>query len=412
VSRSLHALTPIPAFPTVSGAFVDSLARWRALVDEQLIPLEPLLLAHRHAELDAAIEQARSFARANGFWLPQIPREHGGLGLSLYEHGLVSEQLGRSLLGHVACNCQAPDAGNMEVLIEYGTDEQKKRFLSPLLKGEIRSAFAMTEPDHPGSNPLVMSTRAVRDGDDYVIDGRKWFTTGADGAAFLIVMAVTDPQAARHEAASQILVPADSPGYARVRNIPVMGETGWGHHSHAEVTFESVRVSVANRIGAEGEGFRIAQERLGPGRIHHCMRWLGICARAYELMGQRAVTRELSPGRLLATQQTIQAWLAESRAEIESARLLVLDTAARIDRDGQFAARNAVSMIKFHTAGVLQRVLDRALQVHGALGMSDDTPLAYWYRHERAARIYDGPDEVHKMALARRLVGDLAGAGG
>lgn len=412
MSRSLHSLTPVPAFPAVSPAFVESLTRWRAFVDEQLIPLEPLLLAHRHAELDAGVDVARSFAREHGFWLPQIARGHGGLGLSLYEHGLVSEQLGRSLLGHVACNCQAPDAGNMEVLIEYGTEEQKRRFLAPLLSGGIRSAFAMTEPDHAGSNPVVMSTRAVRDGDDYVISGRKWFTTGADGAAFLIVMAVTDPDAAAHEAASQILVPTDAPGYALLRNIPVMGETGWGHHSHAEVRFENVRVPVANRLGAEGEGFRIAQERLGPGRIHHCMRWLGICARAYELMGQRAVSRELSHGRPLAMQQTIQAWLAESRAEIESARLLVLDTAARIDRDGQFAARNAVSMIKFHTAGVLQRVLDRALQVHGALGMSDDTPLAYWYRHERAARIYDGPDEVHKSALARRLVADFGNVAG
>lgn len=401
-------LTPIPSFPPVSDEFSARLERLRELVDEVLIPLEPLMLGHQQSEFESALEQVRARMREEGFWLPQVPTGHGGQGLSLYQHGLVSEQLGRSLLGHVACNCQAPDAGNMEVLIERGTDQQQATFLKPLLAGKTRSAFAMTEPGHAGSNPVVMSTRARRDGDEYVIDGHKWYTTGADGAAFLIVMAVTDPDAPPHQAASQIIVPADTPGYELVRNIPVMGETGWGHHSHAEVRFNNVRVPLTHRIGAEGEGFRIAQERLGPGRIHHCMRWLGICARAYELAGRRAAQRQLGPDRMLADQQTIQNWLAESRAEIESARLLVLDTAARIDRDGQYAARSAVSMIKFHTAGVLQRVLDRALQIHGALGMCDDTPLAYWYRHERAARIYDGPDETHKMALARRLIRDFA----
>lgn len=401
-------LTPVPSFPPVSGEFTGRLARLRELVDQVLVPLEPLMLTHQQAEFETSLEKARTRMHEEGFWLPQVAKKYGGQGLSLYEHGLVSEQLGRSLAGHVACNCQAPDAGNMEVLIERGSSEQQRDFLAPLLAGETRSAFAMTEPGHAGSNPVIMSTRAHREGDEYVIDGHKWYTTGADGAAFLIVMAVTDPDAPPHQGASQIIVPADSPGYRLVRNIAVMGETGWGHHSHAEVRFENVRVPVTHRIGAEGEGFRIAQERLGPGRIHHCMRWLGICARAYELAGQRAAERELSPGKALAGQQTVQGWLAQSRAEIEAARLLVLDTAARIDRDGQYAARSAVSMIKFHTAGVLQRVLDRALQIHGALGMCDDTPLAYWYRQERAARIYDGPDETHKMALARRLLRDFA----
>lgn len=401
-------LTPVPSFPACSIEFTERLARLRELVDEVLIPLEPLMLAHRRAEFEVDLEKARTRMREEGFWLPQVAKKFGGQGLSLYEHGLVSEQLGRSLVGHVACNCQAPDAGNMEVLIERGSAEQQRQFLEPLLAGETRSAFAMTESAHAGSNPVIMSTRASREGDDYVIDGHKWYTTGADGAAFLIVMAVTDPDAPPHQAASQIIVPTDSPGYELVRNIPVMGETGWGHHSHAEIRFENVRVPVTHRIGAEGEGFRIAQERLGPGRIHHCMRWLGICARAYELAGERASARELSPGNVLAGQQTIQNWLSESRAEIEAARLLVLDTAARIDRHGQYSARSAVSMIKFHTADILQRVLDRALQIHGALGMCDDTPLAYWYRQERAARIYDGPDETHKMALARRLLQDFA----
>jgi alkylation response protein AidB-like acyl-CoA dehydrogenase len=391
----------------VDEAFVARLGRLRELVDEVLIPLEPLMLSHQHSELSSALDQARAQMQKEGFWLPQVPKAFGGQGFSLYEHGLISEQLGRALLGHLACNCQAPDAGNMEVLIERGSDAQQERFLQPLLAGQTRSAFAMTEPEHAGSNPVVMSTRAQRDGDEYVINGHKWYTTGADGAAFLIVMAVTNPDAPPHQAASQIIVPADTPGYTLVRNIAVMGETGWGHHSHAEVRFDNVRVPISHRIGEEGDGFKIAQERLGPGRIHHCMRWLGICARAFELGARRATERQLTADKTLADQQAIQSWLAESRAEIDAARLLVLDTAARIDREGQYAVRSAVSMIKFHTAGVLQRVLDRALQIHGALGMCDDTPLAYWYRHERAARIYDGPDEAHKMALARRLLRDF-----
>lgn len=397
-------LTRPPAFPAVPESVLALLGRLREFVDTVLIPAEPLLLAGKRAELEAALVEARAQARAQGFWLPQVAREHGGLGLSLYEHGLVSEQLGRSLLGHHACNCQAPDAGNMEVLIEHGSAEHKERWLAPLLAGEIRSAFAMTEPEHAGSNPVVMSTRAIRSGDDYVIDGHKWYCTAADGAAVLIVMAVTDGKGPPHRSASQILVPSDAPGVTLVRNIAVMGEAGWGPFSHGELRFDNVRVPVANRLGGEGEGFRIAQERLGPGRIHHCMRWLGICARVFELMSGRARSREVAPGQRLADQQTVQTWIAESAAEIASARLLVLDTAARIDREGQYASRDAVSMIKFHTAGVLQRVLDRALQVHGALGMCDDTPIAYWFRHERAARIYDGPDEVHKAALARRML--------
>ena len=401
-------LTPVPSFPPIDDAFKARLSRLRELVDEVLIPLEPLLLAHEHEAFEASLAKARKQMQTEGYWLPQIPASHGGQGFSLYEHGLISEQLGRALAGHVACNCQAPDAGNMEVLLERGSDEHKKMYLEPLLAGEIRSAFAMTEPEHAGSNPVVMSTRARREGDHYIIDGHKWYTTGADGAAFLIVMAVTNPDAPPHQAASQIIVPADAPGYTLVRNIPVMGETGWGHHSHAEVRFDHVRVPVSHRIGEEGEGFKIAQERLGPGRIHHCMRWLGICARAFELGAQRAMARQLTADKTLADQQVIQSWLSEMRAEIDSARLLVLDTAAKIDREGQYAARSAVSMIKFHTASVLQRTLDRALQIHGALGMCDDTPLAYWYRHERAARIYDGPDEAHKQALARRLLRDFA----
>jgi alkylation response protein AidB-like acyl-CoA dehydrogenase len=377
--------------------------RIETFINEEVMPLESLLLDHRYEELETQVAEIRAKAKKQGIWLPQIPEEYGGLGLSLVEHGFVSEALGRSPLGHYACNCQAPDAGNMEILIEHGTPEQKERFLMPLLAGEIRSCFSMTEPEHPGSNPTWMSTTAVKDGDDYVINGHKWFTSAAEGAAFAIVMAVTDPAAGRHQQASMIIVPTDTPGFRLVENTSVMGERGRGWASHAEIRYEDCRVPQSNRLGEEGMGFAIAQHRLGPGRIHHCMRWIGICERAFELMCRHAVSREIAPGRPLAGQQAVQNWAAESRAAIDAARLLVLYTAAKIDRQGAYAARDEISLIKFHVADVLQQVLDRAIQVHGALGMTDKTPLAYWYRHERAARIYDGPDEVHKWSVARRI---------
>lgn len=326
------------------------------------------------------------------------------MGLSLLDVAYVSEVLGRTPLGHYAVNMQAPDVGNMEILIAHGTPEQKERFLLPLARGEIRSCFAMTEPEHAGSNPVWMSTIARSDGDDYVIDGHKWFTTAADGAAFAVVMAVTDPDAAPHARASQILVPLDTPGFRIVRNLPVMGHAGGGWASHAEVRLEGVRVPKSNRIGPEGAGFLIAQERLGPGRIHHAMRWMGICARAFDLMCARAATREIAPGKPLGTQQIVQCWIAESRAEIDAARMMVLNAAERMHRHGSFAAKDEISLVKFYASGVLSRVLDRALQVHGGLGMLDDTPLAFWYREERAARIYDGPDEVHKASVAKRIL--------
>jgi alkylation response protein AidB-like acyl-CoA dehydrogenase len=293
----------------------------------------------------------------------------------------------------------------MELLHQFGTAEQQAQWLAPLARGEIRSCFAMTEPQHAGSNPTQLSTRAVRDGDEYVITGHKWFTSSADGAAFAIVMAVTEPDAAPHARASQLVVPLPAPGFTIVRNISVMGETGGGWASHAEVTLDAVRVPVANRLGEAGAGFALAQERLGPGRIHHCMRWIGVCERALALMCRHALARELTPGHPLAEQQQVQFWIAESRIDIHAARLMVLDAAARMEREGQRAARAEVSYIKVFVANVLQRVLDRALQVHGALGMTDDTPIAWWYRHERAARIYDGADEVHKTVIARRELG-------
>jgi alkylation response protein AidB-like acyl-CoA dehydrogenase len=350
------------------------------------------------------LERLRARVRELGLWAPQIPRAHGGLGLTLLEHAQLSERLGRSPLGHYVFNCQAPDAGNMEILITHGSDEQKKRWLEPLTRGQMRSCFSMTEPELPGSNPTALATTARKDGDDYVIDGHKWFTSSADGAAFAIVMAVTNPDAEPHMRASQIIVPTDTPGFELVRNISVMGDEGSDWMSHAEVRYRGVRVPQSNRLGAEGAGFLIAQERLGPGRIHHCMRWIGICERAFELMCERAASRIIAEGKVLGGKQIVQSWIAESRAEINAARLMVLQAAWTIDNKGLYEAREEVSLIKFYVAGVLQNVLDRAIQVHGALGMTDDTPLAGWYRHERAARIYDGPDEVHKMVVAKRIL--------
>ena len=377
-------------------------------VREELLPLERPFLRHDFDTLLPLIEEKRRLAKRLGLWLPQIPEAEGGMGLSLYDHGLVSELLGRTPLGHYALNCQAPDAGNMEILIEHGTPEQKERFLMPLLAGDVRSCFSMTEPENAGSNPTWLSTTAEKDGDDYIINGHKWFTTAADGAAFAIVMAVTDPAAPRYGRASMIIVPTDTPGFQIVENTSVMGERGQGWASHAEIRYSDCRVPQANLLGEEGAGFAIAQQRLGPGRIHHCMRWIGICERAFDLMCRHAALREIAPGRTLVETGPVQTWVAESRAEIDAARLLVLQTAHKIDVEGAYAARDDISLIKFHTAGVLQNVLDRAIQVHGAMGMTDETPLAFWYRHERAARIYDGPDEVHKWSVARRILSRYA----
>jgi alkylation response protein AidB-like acyl-CoA dehydrogenase len=392
----------------ISPELKKILSTIHAFVHEELITLEADYLGVGFKAILPKLQEKREQVKALGLWLPQVPKEYGGMGLTLFEHGLVSQELGQTPIGHFVFNCQAPDAGNMEILIEHGTAEQKEKFLMPLLRGEIRSCFSMTEPEHAGSNPTVMSTTAVKEGDSYIIDGHKWFTSSADGAAFAVVMAVTNPEASRHGRASQIIVPTDTPGFSLVRNISVMGEPGDGWASHAEVRYDEVRVPLTNVLGKEGEGFAIAQERLGPGRIHHCMRWLGICERSFELMCRYALEREVAPGRPLAGQQTIQNWVAESRAEINAARLLVLATAKKIDEQGQYAARDDISLIKFHVAGVLQTVLDRALQAHGGLGMTDDTPIAYWFRHERAARIYDGPDEVHKWSVARRILAQYA----
>lgn len=379
------------------------LSQLRSFVDEYVVPLEGRAVEGFFA-LGEELARVRAEAKARGLWLPQIEREHGGMGLSVLEHGLVSEVLGRSPLGHYALNCQAPDAGNMEILIEYGTEQQHEQWLRPLLDGQTRSCFAMTEPEHAGSNPTELSTRAELIDGHWIVNGHKWFTTAADGARFAIVMAVTDPEAPAHERASMIIVPLDSPGYTNVRNISVMGEPGEGWMSHSEVRFEDVRVPEHNLLGARAKGFSIAQARLGPGRIHHCMRWMGICDRVFEMMATRAASRKLGRGEVLGDKQTVQNWIAEAKADIDSTRLLVLHAAWSIDRVGAKAAREEISLIKFHAADTLMKVVDRAIQVHGALGITDDTMLSWVYRHERGARIYDGPDEVHKSVVARRIL--------
>jgi alkylation response protein AidB-like acyl-CoA dehydrogenase len=379
--------------------------RIRDFIESEVVPLEGEFLLRPFRELLPAVREQRAKVKSLGLWAPHLPRELGGLGLRLPEFARVSEELGRTPLGHYLFNCQAPDAGNMEVLMECGSPEQKARWLEPLARGDIRSCFAMTEPKFAGSNPVWMNTRARCDGGDFVLDGHKWFVSAADGAAFALVMAVTNPDAPKpHQRASQIIVPTETSGFRLVRNLPVMGEVGSDYFSHSEVRFESCRVPQTNRLGGEGEGFAIAQRRLGPGRIHHCMRWIGICERAFDLMCRRAATRDLAPGQPLGSRQMVQQWIAESRAEINAARLLVLDAAEKIERAGAKAAREEISMIKFYVANVLHRVLDRAIQTHGALGMTDDLVLAWWYRHERGARIYDGPDEVHQTVVARSIL--------
>jgi alkylation response protein AidB-like acyl-CoA dehydrogenase len=325
----------------------------RRFMIEAVRPLEATLLAQGFGAVLPQLNELRAEVKARGWWTPHLPEELGGMGLPLLEFAQLSEVLGQTPLGHYIFNCQAPDIGNMELLHRHGSAEQHERWLKPLAAGAVRSCFAMTEPEHAGSNPVWLSTTAVRDGDDVVINGHKWFTTAADGAAFTVIMAVSDPNAEKpHRRASMYLAAMDTPGIEFVRNIPIMGERGEDWLSHAELRFHDVRVPASNRLGPEGAGFALAQERLGPGRIHHCMRWIGISERVLDLLCRYALKRELSPGHPLAEKQ----------------------------------------------------VIHRAVQVHGGLGVTDDTLLSFWYRHERAARIYDGADEVHKDVVARAVL--------
>ena len=386
----------------------DKLKKWlpayKAFVQQELHPLDLALTALPFRETEKILQQKRQLAKDAKLWAPFLSVKHGGKGLTLTEFAQVSEWMGTSPFGHYVFNCQAPDIGNMELLHRHATKAQQKQFLEPLMTGEIRSCFSMTEPEVAGSNPVVMNTSAIHDSEQWVLNGHKWFTTGADGAAFAIVMAVTDAQATPYQRASMLIVPTETKGFNIIRNIPIMGEAGEGWLSHAEIEYQDCKVPSDHLLGARGAGFALAQERLGPGRIHHCMRWIGICERVFGLMCKHAAGRDMGDGQKLGDKQVIQHWIAESRADIDAARYYVLHTAQMIELQGAKEARHHISAIKFFVANILHRLLDRAIQVHGALGVTDDTLLSFWYRHERGARIYDGPDEVHKTSLARQIL--------
>ena len=383
----------------------ELLPRVQAFVMEELLPLEKEHHTRPFKQTEKILAEKREKVKALGLWNLHLPKEEGGMGLTLCEFGQVSEIL--SLVpyyGQYTFNCQPPDIGNTELISKFASPAIKEKFLQPLLEGKIRSCFSMTEPEFAGSNPTRMATTAIRDNDFYVINGHKWFTSSADGAAFAVVMAVTNPGAVPHQRASMIIVPTDTPGFELIRNIPVFGEAGEGWASHAEIRYTNCRVPVTNLIGEEGMGFRLAQERLGPGRIHHCMRWIGIAEKAFTLLCERAASREMEEGVMLGEKQFIQNFIAESRVEIDASRLLVLRTAHNIDQSGASAVREQIAGIKFYVANMVLKVLDRAIQVHGAMGLSDDTMLANLYQHERGARIWDGADEVHKQSLALSIL--------
>jgi acyl-CoA dehydrogenase len=391
---------------TPSARVEDLLERIRAFTEEHVLPVEEEAMQALDDEVGPGtpypqlLVEIRERAKQEGLWNLFLPDDRYGPGLTNWEYGMLCEEMGRSpLVASMAFNCAAPDTGNAEILAEHGTEEQHERWLVPLLEGEIRSCFSMTEPETSGSDPTRLAARAELEGDEWAINGHKWFTSGYNGASVAIAMVVTDPDAPPHKRASMILVPIDTPGFVGVRPVPVMGHAGGP--GHWEVRYEDCRVPADNLLGERGAGFAIAQDRLGPGRIHHCMRAIGSAERAFELMCRRANERE-SFGGPLSDKQFVQDFIAKSRMEIDAARLMVLHAAWKMDTEGKRAARQEISMIKVIAAQMHQEVLDRAMQVHGALGMSDDTPLAAMWRQGRWLRIADGPDEVHKMVIALR----------
>jgi acyl-CoA dehydrogenase len=380
---------------------------FREYMESNIYPAEPVYAEQRRAAEDPyasppIMEDLKREARARGLWNLFLPASDLGAGLKNVEYAPLAEISGRSPLAPEAMNCSAPDTGNMEILLEFGTPEQRTRWLEPLLEGSIRSAFAMTEPDVASSDATNIRASISRDGDEYVIKGRKWWITGAPDprCEILIVMGVTDPEAEVHRRQSMILVPMDTLGVEVMRTLPIFG---YHHHGggDAELRFDDVRVPASNLLGEEGSGFAIAQARLGPGRIHHCMRALGAAERALDLMCERALQRTAF-GKTLAEQGVIQTWIAESRTEIEAARLLTLKAAWLMDEVGKASARVEISAIKVLVPRVALRVIDRAIQTHGGAGVSDDVPLAEMYAGVRTLRIVDGPDEVHNMVIARR----------
>jgi acyl-CoA dehydrogenase len=374
-----------------------------AFLAEHVYPAEPRLTAEPDWSTPAVIRELQAEARKQGLWNLFLPGERGA-GLTNLQYAPLAELTGRSiLLAPPALNCAAPDTGNMELLAEFGDEAQRKQWLEPLLNGEIRSAFAMTEPEVASSDATNIRTLITRDGDDYVVNGRKWYITGAMNPAcrIFIVMGLTDPEAEPHRRQSMILVPRDTPGVTVRRAMTVFGYEDRDHGGHAEVVFEDVRVPAGHLIGEPGSGFAIAQARLGPGRIHHCMRAIGVAERALELMCRR-VSERVAFGKPLASQGVIQDWIAESRVRIEQARLLVLKAAWLMDTVGNRGAHTEIQAIKIVVPQTVEWILDKAVQAHGAAGVSQDTPLAQLWAGLRTLRLADGPDEVHRRSLARR----------
>jgi acyl-CoA dehydrogenase len=384
----------------------DFKERLTAFMDDHIYPAEEVYEHQLRESGDPhhqpqIMEELKAKAREAGLWNMFLPDEEHGAGLSNSDYAPLAEILGRSHIASEACNCSAPDTGNMEVLHQFGTGEQKQRWLAPLLEGDIRSAFAMTEPDVGSSDATNIELRIERDGDEYVLNGRKWWITNVyhPHCKILIVMGKTQPDAPTYTQQSQVLVPLDTPGVTVLRNLRVFGYED--QDGHGEIEFEDVRVPVSNVISKEGDGFMIAQARLGPGRIHHCMRAIGAAERALEQMCKRAVSR-VTFGKPLATRGNVLDWIAESRIEIEMARLLTLKAAWMMDTIGNRHARTEIAAIKVAAPNVALKVLDRAIQLHGGGGVSDDFGLASAYAHLRTLRLADGPDEVHKLSIARR----------
>jgi len=377
------------------GDIAELKERFRRFINEVVIPAEPVLAQDDDAAAKK-LSELKELAKQRGLWALGHPEEIGGGGLPFMAFVYMNEVIGRSHWGQMAVGSVSMQDSIMLHL--YGNAEQKRRWLEPLVAGDIYPSVGLTEPEVAGSDPTLMRTKARLEGDEWVIDGHKWFTSGAHRAAFTTVFCATEPEAERHARFSAIIVPTDTPGYEIARVVPTMGST---HGGHCEVWLKGVRVPRENLLGERGAGFVVAQKRLGPGRIFHCMRWLGQAQRAFELMCEWAKVR-YAHGSMLAEKGEIQRYVAESAAEIQAARLMTLDAARRMDAGGE--ARVEISLIKFWGARMLHNVIDRAIQVHGAMGVTSDTPLEHMYREARFARIYDGPDEVHKTVVARRIL--------